>query len=53
MFIYIYIYMYIMDDITLVAESKLHMEQLVTRIQELFKRSVIKNISLQNAAVYQ
>ena len=26
-----------MDDITLIAESRSHMEQLVTRFQELFK----------------
>ena len=43
---------FFMDDVTLVTESRSHMEQLVTRLQELFKWAAIK-ISLQNAAVYQ
>ena len=31
-----------MDDVTLGAESRSHMEHLVTRLQELFKGAVIK-----------
>ena len=31
-----------MDDVTLVAESRSHMEQLVTHLQELFKWAVMK-----------
>ena len=31
-----------MDDITLIAESRSHMEQLVTRLQELFKWAAMK-----------
>ena len=31
-----------MDDVTLVAESKSHMEQLVTHLQELFKWAAMK-----------
>ena len=31
-----------MDDVTLIAESRSHMEQLVTRLQELFKWAAIK-----------
>ena len=31
-----------MDDVTLIAESKSHMEQLVTRLQELFKWAAMK-----------
>ena len=31
-----------MDDVTLIAESRLHMEQLVTRLQELFKWAAMK-----------
>ena len=32
-----------MDDVTLIAESRSHMEQLVTRLQELFKRGYYEN----------
>ena len=31
-----------MDDVTLIAESKSHMEQLVTCLQELFKWAALK-----------
>ena len=31
-----------MDDVTLIAESRSHMEQLVTRLQELFKWAAMK-----------
>ena len=31
-----------MDDVTLIAESRLHMEQLVTCLQELFKWATMK-----------
>ena len=31
-----------MDDVTLIAESRSHMEQLVTRLQELFKWVAMK-----------
>ena len=31
-----------MDDVTLIAESRSHMEQLVTRLQELFKSAAMK-----------
>ena len=31
-----------MDDVTLIAESRSHMEQLVTRLQELFKCVAMK-----------
>ena len=31
-----------MDDVTLIAESRLHMEQLVTHLQELFKWAAMK-----------
>ena len=31
-----------MDDVTLVAESRSHMEQLVARLQELFKWATMK-----------
>ena len=30
------------DDVTLIAESRSHMEQLVTHLQELFKWAAIK-----------
>ena len=32
----------IMDEVTLIAESRSHMEQLVTRLQELFKWVAMK-----------
>ena len=31
-----------MDDVTLIAESRSHMEQLVTRLQEFFKWAAMK-----------
>ena len=31
-----------MDDITLIADSRSHMEQMVTRLQELFKWAAMK-----------
>ena len=31
-----------MDDVTLIAESRSHMEQLVTHLQELFKWAAMK-----------
>ena len=31
-----------MDDVTLIAESRSHMEQLVTRLKELFKWAAMK-----------
>ncbi len=41
-----------MDDVTLIAESRSHMEQLVTRLQELFKWAAMK-IMLQSVEVYR